>query len=200
MHRETRKRSFAARLGFALAVLVAAPALAAGPAPREARSGAKICLVCHTPERGNLLGNWESVAMKSSSILLNVDDRSEVFLFDKATLQVLNAPVENDVEKMLRSLKSGQEIRVGYIARNGGKYATVVAAMPAVKLPAREEIALARLSAAMRKTTKLVNALQKVVLPRIEHDIRAIVDGIEEDERDDAIRRRVAMTRPAGGR
>lgn len=58
---------------------------------------------------------------------------------------------------------------------------------------AQEEIALARLSAAMRKTTKLLNALQKVLLPRIEHDIHAIVDGLEEEERDDAIRRRSHM-------
>lgn len=56
---------------------------------------------------------------------------------------------------------------------------------------AQEENAVTRLSLAMRKTTKLVNALQKVVLPRIEHEIRAIVDGIEEDERDESVRRRV---------
>jgi len=65
--------------------------------------------------------------------------------------------------------------------------------LPHVVALAQEEIAVARLSVAMRKTTKLVNALQKVVLPRIERDIRAIVDGIEEDERDDAIRRRVGI-------
>lgn len=57
----------------------------------------------------------------------------------------------------------------------------------------QEEIAVTRLSAAMRKTTKLLNALQKVVLPRIERDIRAIVEGIEEDERDEAVRRRHAV-------
>jgi H(+)-transporting ATP synthase, vacuolar type, subunit D len=66
---------------------------------------------------------------------------------------------------------------------------------PQVVALAQEEIAVARLSVAMRKTTKLLNALQKVVLPRIEKDIRAIVDGIEEDERDDSVRRRVAMAR-----
>ena len=55
----------------------------------------------------------------------------------------------------------------------------------------QEEAAVARLAVAMRKTTKLLNALQKVVLPRIERDIHAIVDGIEEDERDEAVRRRV---------
>ena len=52
---------------------------------------------------------------------------------------------------------------------------------------------MVRLSAAMKKTNKLLNALQKVVLPRIERDIHAIVDGIEEDERDEAVRRRVAI-------
>jgi V/A-type H+-transporting ATPase subunit D len=67
--------------------------------------------------------------------------------------------------------------------------------IPQIVALAQEETAVARLSAAMRKTTKLLNALQKVVLPRIEREIRAIVDGIEEDERDDAVRRRVGMRR-----
>ena len=66
--------------------------------------------------------------------------------------------------------------------------------LPHVVALAQEEVAAARLSAAMKKTTKLLNALQKVVLPHIEEEIRAIVDGIEEDERDDAVRRRVGMT------
>ncbi len=65
--------------------------------------------------------------------------------------------------------------------------------VPLVVALAQEEIAVERLSTAMRKTTKLLNALQKVVLPRLQHEIRAIVEGIEEDERDDALRRRVAM-------
>jgi vacuolar-type H+-ATPase subunit D/Vma8 len=67
--------------------------------------------------------------------------------------------------------------------------------LPHVVALAQEQTAVARLSAAMKKTTKLLNALQKVVLPRIERDIRTIVDGIEEDERDDSVRRRVAMAR-----
>jgi len=73
--------------------------------------------------------------------------------------------------------------------------AAFTALLPHVVALAQEEVAAARLSAAMKKTTKLLNALQKVVLPHIEREIRAIVDGIEEDERDDAVRRRVAMGR-----
>jgi V/A-type H+/Na+-transporting ATPase subunit D len=60
---------------------------------------------------------------------------------------------------------------------------------------AQEELSVARLSAATRKTTKLLNAVRKVVLPEIEKDIRTISEGIEEDDRDEAARnrRRVAL-------
>lgn len=55
---------------------------------------------------------------------------------------------------------------------------------------AQEETALARLRLAMRKTTKLAGALRKVVLPRIEREIREAVEAIEEEERDEAVRLR----------
>lgn len=54
---------------------------------------------------------------------------------------------------------------------------------------AEEEAALARLRVALRKVTKLSGALRKVVLPCIEHEIRAVVEEIEEEERDEAVRR-----------
>jgi H(+)-transporting ATP synthase subunit D len=69
--------------------------------------------------------------------------------------------------------------------------AAFTALLPHLVALAQEEAAVMRLTVAMKKTTKLLNALQKVVLPRIERDIRAIVEGIEEDERDEAVRRRV---------
>lgn len=71
--------------------------------------------------------------------------------------------------------------------------AAFAALLPHVASLAQEEVAVARLSAAVRKTMKLLHALQKVIVPRIEHDIRAIVEGIEEDERDDAVRRGVRL-------
>lgn len=71
--------------------------------------------------------------------------------------------------------------------------AAFTALIPHLTALAQEESAVVRLAAAMKKTTKLLNALQKVVLPRIENEIHAIVDGIEEDERDEAVRRRVAV-------
>lgn len=62
------------------------------------------------------------------------------------------------------------------------------------------ERALTSVRLALRKTTKLVNALQKIVIPRVEHDIRTIVDSIEEDERDEGIRRKVHLAARRSGR
>jgi V/A-type H+-transporting ATPase subunit D len=62
---------------------------------------------------------------------------------------------------------------------------------------AEEEAALARMRTATRKVGKLLNALQRTVLPRIEHEIRRVIEGIEEEERDEALRRTVWSRRLA---
>ena len=67
--------------------------------------------------------------------------------------------------------------------------------LPDVIRLAGEEHAVSRLRLTLRKTTKLVNALQKIVLPRLDHDIRVIIDSIEEEERDEAVRRKVWLRR-----
>jgi vacuolar-type H+-ATPase subunit D/Vma8 len=49
----------------------------------------------------------------------------------------------------------------------------------------------------VRKATKIVNALQKFILPQLEERIHTIVASIEEEERDEAVRRKM---RAAGHR
>ena len=66
--------------------------------------------------------------------------------------------------------------------------AAFAALLPEIVRLAQEESAVARLQLATRKITKLLNALRKVVLPRIEREIRATIEGIEEEERDEAVR------------
>lgn len=68
--------------------------------------------------------------------------------------------------------------------------AAFTATLPEIFELAQAERALARLRVAMRKTTKLAAALRKVLLPRIDREIRAAVEGIEEEERDEATRRK----------
>lgn len=63
--------------------------------------------------------------------------------------------------------------------------------LPDVIRLAGEEHAVSRLRLTLRKTTKLVNALRKIVLPRLEHEIRLIIDSIEEEDRDESVRRKV---------
>lgn len=124
--------------------IMAGQAVAAGePASQAKPTTAKICLNCHKGEADNLRGHWESVAMKSSAIQLKIDDRSEVIKFDKTKLQVLNTTEKSDIEKMLRSIKKGHEVRIAFTEKDGVKYATVVSAKPAVKLAAAETITLA---------------------------------------------------------
>lgn len=65
--------------------------------------------------------------------------------------------------------------------------------LPHVIELAAEESALARLRLAVRKATKIVNALQKVILPRLAEQIRTTVDSIAEEERDEAVRNKVRL-------
>jgi V/A-type H+-transporting ATPase subunit D len=62
---------------------------------------------------------------------------------------------------------------------------------------AERELAVTRLEIAARKTGRLLNALDKIIVPRIEQEIRTIVDGLEEEERDEAARGRIRRRRPA---
>ena len=106
-------------------------------------TSAKICLTCHKAEANNLRGHWESVAIKSSSLQLKIDDRSEVVKFDKGTVQVLNSGMKSDIEKQLRSIKKGHEVRIEFVEKDGIKYAKTVAAKPPIKLSEQEKITLA---------------------------------------------------------
>lgn len=128
--------------GALLASLATSPVLAAEAQPPAKPTSAKMCINCHKPD-SNLRGHWESVAMKSSSIQLKIDERSEILKFDKEKIQVLNASEKGDVEKMLRSIKKGHEVRIEFTEQNGVKVASVVSAKPPIKLSEEERISLA---------------------------------------------------------
>ncbi len=129
-------------IGTCFLALSALPALALQAEPQAKPNDAKICTNCHKPEANNLRGQWESVAMKTSSIQVRIDDRSEVVRFDKAKLQVLNAPEQGNLEKMLRSIKKGHDVRIEFAEKDGVRYASAVSVKPAVKFAAEERIGL----------------------------------------------------------
>src|SRR5574341_1046375 len=104
-------------------------------APQGKPTIAKICSNCHQPQEGSLRGNFDSVAYKTQSIQIKIDEVTEIIRFDKTTLKTQNiqAPADSPDEP-LHALKKGKEIRIEYTEKDGKKLATLVSAKPAIKV------------------------------------------------------------------
>ena len=60
--------------------------------------------------------------------------------------------------------------------------------MPLVLGLAREELALRGLLSGLARTSRRCNALEHVLLPELDFEIRSIEDVLEEEARDEAVR------------
>ena len=104
-------------------------------APQVKPTIAKLCSNCHQPEAANIRGIFDSVAYKTQSIQIKIDDATEILRFDKNTLKVANVkPDPENPSEPLREIKKGKEVRVEYTEKDGKKFATLVVAKPAIKL------------------------------------------------------------------
>lgn len=128
--------------GVAMAALIIAPAaLAAEQAAPAKAKDVKSCAVCHKPADGQMRAFFDSVAMKSQSIQLKLDSSAEVVKFDKNSLKIVNGSAPGDVEKSLRGIKKGHEVRVAYVeAANGSKSISEISIKPAMKVPAEKQL------------------------------------------------------------
>jgi rhodanese-related sulfurtransferase len=121
--------------------LLGTSAMAADPVPPRP-TAAKICLNCHTAKPGNLHGNFDVLALKSSSFQMKVDENTEVLRFDKASLKVVSEEKGATLDDTLKAIKKGHEVRIEFTEKEGVKTATLLAVKPAVKLAAHETITL----------------------------------------------------------
>lgn len=124
-----------------LAILTVALAGAAFAAPEVALAtpgkSAKLCTTCHkTVDEGVVRGHFGDVAWKSKSVSVKVDAEVEVFKFDPADIKTANIPEQGDLEKNLRFVKAGQEVRIAFVEKDGGKVATSLTVKPKLKVPA----------------------------------------------------------------
>ena len=120
--------------GIVIAGRAGAEEKAAAPATAPTRpTMAKVCANCHQPQPGNIRANFDSVAYKTQSMQVKIDDVTEVLRFDKAALKVENVKGEN-AEEPLRDIPRGKEVRIEYTEKDGKKFATRVVAKPPVKL------------------------------------------------------------------
>ena len=99
---------------------------------------AKLCTNCHKAEPGNIRGNFDSVAFKSKSIQVKVDEATEIIAFDPEKIQLVNVPDGN-----LRELKPGKEVRIEYTEKDGAKIASLLSAKPAIKVAPEKQLSTA---------------------------------------------------------
>jgi len=100
-------------------------------------SDAKICQNCHQPQPGNLRGSFDSVAFKSQSIQIKIDETTEIVKFNPETIKVIDAgkPAEAGA---LRNIKKGHEVRIEYTEKDNVKTAVLVASKPPIKVAAEK--------------------------------------------------------------
>jgi hypothetical protein len=126
--------AFSAALMLGLVIMPAVQTTAQEKSAAKAKpTDAKICQSCHQPEPGNLRGTFESVAFKSQSIQIKIDDAVEIVKFDPDAVKVVDAGAPAEAEA-LRGIKKGHEVRVEYTEKDGVKTAVLLASKPPIKV------------------------------------------------------------------
>ena len=64
------------------------------------------------------------------------------------------------------------------------------ALVPGLVALAEEEEAVRNLRVGLAKTVRRLKALERVVIPRLERDVRDVAVALEEDDRDESVRRK----------
>lgn len=125
------------------AAALAAPwtAWAADQAPPAKAKDVKSCAVCHAPEEGQMRAFFDNVSMKSQAIQLKLDATAEMVKFDEDKLQIVNGSTPGDIEKSLRDVKKGHEVRVAYTeGANGVKTISELSIKPNMSVAAEKKM------------------------------------------------------------
>ena len=78
----------------------------------------------------------------------------------------------------------------GTAASLDGAGAEFAALIPSLMSLAQEDEAVRNLEAGLRKTVRRLKALENVVIPRLEREAREVAGALEEEERDESLRRK----------
>ena len=93
--------------------------------------------------------------MKSQSIQLRLDSSAEVVKFDTASPKIINGSVLGDVEKSLKGIKKGHEVRVAYLEKaNGLKSISEISIKPAMKVAPEKQLKTGEVERLVNGTTK----------------------------------------------
>jgi len=134
--------SFAAAImiGLFAGLAVAQEKSAAPAAPPTKPTVAKVCANCHQPQPGTIRGNFDSVAYKTKSIQVKIDEATEILRFDdKLKIENVQAPADSP-DQPLRSLKKGKEVRIEFTEKDGKKFATLISAKTPIKVAPEKQV------------------------------------------------------------
>jgi formate-dependent nitrite reductase cytochrome c552 subunit len=132
-----------AGLAAATLMIIASTALAADQAPPAKAKDVKSCAVCHKPEEGQMRAFFDEVSMKSQVIQLKLESTAELVKFDEDQLTIVNGSTPDDVEKSLRDIKKGSEVRVAYVeAANGSKSISEISIKPKMTVAAEKRMSV----------------------------------------------------------
>ena len=127
----------------AATLMIASAALAAEQAPPAKAKDVKSCAVCHAPEDGQMRAFFDDVSMKSQVIQLKLDASTEMVKFDEDKLTIINGSTPSDIEKSLRDIKKGHEVRVAYVeAANGSKSISEISIKPKMTVAAEKRMSV----------------------------------------------------------
>lgn len=127
----------------AATLMIASAALAADQAPPAKAKDVKSCAVCHALENGQMRAFFDDVSMKSQVIQLKLDATAEVVKFDEDKLTIVNGSTPGDVEKSLRDIKKGHEVRVAYVeTANGSKSISEISIKPKMTVAVEKRISV----------------------------------------------------------
>jgi len=148
-----------------LAALAVGPVAAQAPAPKA--TSPKVCMNCHQPKAGSILGYFDNVAFKSTSIQLAIDDAKEIVRFDPKTVKVTDGDVQKPAEA-LREARKGHETRIAYVEKDGQKWATEVILKGPVKVAKEDLVDFAFVRRQVEKPDPNVVLIDSRPLPRFQ--------------------------------
>ncbi len=120
----------------ALSFVSSGAAFAADALPTAKPTNAKSCISCHKAEQNIIRGSFDSVAFKSKTIQLKVDDAVHLLKFDEDDIKVVNKEGKTGDGELLKNNKvaRGHAVSVEYVEKDGVKTAVKLIEKPPVKI------------------------------------------------------------------
>ena len=156
-------------------------------APRRDRARAAAAELCRLAQRSI---NAATLENGSAAVAAAALAQPALAAVEWSAGSVVGVPTPKLIGRIPRfSPRYGAASLTAKLDRAGEDFSTSIAALVAF---AEEDEAVRNLQSGLSRTIRRLRALEQIVIPGIERDIRLVAVALEEDERDDTVRLRQA--------